>query len=137
MQNNPKLAFKEFMDKLSYYMVNQTRLNAYQNRTRNRAARNDEVIALQHSDIQLYDNLFYQEGYRHENIHILRALFKSGLYDDVRGTNHRAKRTCKYCGRKTSYFCVTCSDIDNDILICLCNPATIDRDLCLLHHSEE
>ena len=46
MQNNPKLAFKEFMDKLSYYMVNQTRLNAYQNRTRNRAARNDEVIVL-------------------------------------------------------------------------------------------
>lgn len=47
----------------------------------------------------------------------------------------RARRRCGYvgednvqCGEKTSYYCATCSDVANDIIVCFCNMTHGNRD---------
>jgi ribosomal protein S14 len=57
--------------------------------------------------------------------HTTGKLIDLEIYQDIRGTNKRARRRCKHCGGKTSFYCIQCSDIKNNHFICFCvtNPS--------------
>jgi hypothetical protein len=49
-------------------------------------------------------------------------------YHHLQGTTSRAKRRCKVCQRKASYYCVTCSDREQNQIITLCSLTKRDQD---------
>jgi hypothetical protein len=49
---------------------------------------------------------------------------RAGLgYESKKGTSTRAKRACVVCKKKTAYYCAGCSKPDQNLFVCLCNPA--------------
>jgi hypothetical protein len=49
-------------------------------------------------------------------------------YKYLHGTNNRAKRRCKVCQKKASYFCACCSNLDDEYLVTLCSLTKRTRD---------
>jgi hypothetical protein len=55
--------------------------------------------------------------------HVLRPLLETPYYESKKGTSTRAKRACVVCKKKTAYYCAGCSKPDQNLFVCLCNPA--------------
>jgi hypothetical protein len=53
--------------------------------------------------------------------HHLMPLSSLERYQHLHGTNSRAKRSCRVCHKKASYYCVTCSNLDRNFIATLCN----------------
>jgi hypothetical protein len=102
------LTYTEFVDTLAYQLI----FNDYFQRTRQRNHANDE------SNVDGENNVY---------AHQLGNLIDLPMYERIRGDPHkRARRRCKVCGEKTSFYCMQCSnthDPNNPELVCLC-PAT-------------
>lgn len=70
---------------------------------------------------------------------MLRSLFTLPCYKTAGSENRTARRRCRICRKKTSYFCFSCSSVDNDLIVPLCNPIKTsalskDRDNCYVEH---
>ena len=76
-------------------------------------------------DVDDGENLVHQ--------HRLNALSELPVYGGIsRESNNRAKRRCKLCNKTASYYCATCSDINNEVLYVVCGP--MSRNKCCLEH---
>jgi len=105
----PTVPFMEFIEKLCYQLI----FNTYLTRSvRSSAPRTND------DDIEVTDHVAHQ----------LAPLIGLPIYRNIVGHDYkRAKRRCKVCHTKCSYYCVQCSNTtegDDFKLVCLC-PITL------------
>ena len=67
-------------------------------------------------------------------VHDIGSLIDLEDYSHYKGTTKRARRrccvqTCKEIGKKTSYFCKTCSNIPQNFIVSICN-----NQFCIKQH---
>ncbi|KAL5475280.1 hypothetical protein EMCRGX_G027361 [Ephydatia muelleri] len=67
--------------------------------------------------------------------HKLRSLTELPMYKENIMNGKYPQRICKYCKMKTTFYCVGCSDLENDYLVSYCGFGT-SRD-CYIQHLTE
>ena len=67
--------------------------------------------------------------------HKLRSLTELPMFKENIMNGKYPQRICKYCKMKTTFYCVGCSDLENDYLVSYCGFGT-SRD-CYIQHLTE